>query len=49
MKFFKRTKVNKALKILGFVAIVILIIYFTFLPIEISRKKPEKFTPSRYY
>jgi len=40
---------SKMIKIIVLVFIIGLVVYFLFLPIEISRKKPEKFTPVRIY
>jgi hypothetical protein len=40
---------RKMIKIIVLVFIIGLVVYFLFLPIEISRKKPEKFTPVRIY
>jgi hypothetical protein len=37
------------IKIIVLVFIIGLVVYLLFLPIEISRKKPEKFTPVRIY
>jgi hypothetical protein len=40
---------GKIIKIIVLVFVIGLVVYFLFLPIEISRKKPEKFTPVRIY
>jgi len=40
---------GKIIKIVVLVFVIGLVIYLLFLPIEISRKKPEKFTPIRIY
>jgi hypothetical protein len=40
---------SKMIKIIVLVFVLVLVIYLLFLPIEISRKKPEKFTPVRIY
>jgi hypothetical protein len=40
---------SKMIKIIVLVFVLGLVAYFLFLPIEISRKKPEKFTPVRIY
>jgi hypothetical protein len=40
---------SKMIKIIAFVFVIGLVVYLLFLPIEISRKKPEKFTPVRIY
>jgi len=40
---------GKIIKIIVLVFVMGLVIYLLFLPIEISRKKPEKFTPVRIY
>jgi hypothetical protein len=40
---------SKMIKIIVLVFIIGLVVYLLFLPIEITRKKPEKFTPVRIY
>jgi len=40
---------SKIIKIIVLVFILGLVVYFLFLPIDISRKKPEKVTPLRIY
>jgi hypothetical protein len=40
---------RKMIKIIVLVFIIGLVVYLLFLPIEISRKRPEKFTPVRIY
>jgi hypothetical protein len=40
---------GKIIKIVVLVFVIGLVAYLLFLPIEITRKKPEKFTPIRIY
>jgi len=40
---------SRIIKIIVLVFVISLVVYLLFLPIEISRKKPEKFTPVRIY
>jgi hypothetical protein len=40
---------SKIIKIIFLVFVIGLVAYLLFLPIEISREKPEKFTPVRIY
>jgi len=40
---------NKIIKIIVLVFVGGLVFYLLFLPIELSRKRPEKFTPVRIY
>jgi hypothetical protein len=40
---------SKIIKTIVSIFIIGLVVYLLFLPIEISRKKPEKFTPVRIY
>jgi hypothetical protein len=40
---------SKMIKIIVLIFVLGLVVYLLFLPIEISRKKPEKFTPVRIY
>jgi hypothetical protein len=40
---------SKIIKIIVLVFVLGLVVYLLFLPVEITRKKPEKFTPVRIY
>jgi hypothetical protein len=40
---------KKIVNAIFIVLIIVLIIYLLFLPIQISRKKPQEFTPIRIY